>query len=60
MASKLNFFPLDMVASVKPDERAVMTYVSCYYHAFSSSQAVRYPHYNHIALLLHTPITIYF
>jgi len=29
----------DMVESVKPDERAVMTYVSCYYHAFSSSQA---------------------
>eukprot|EP00795_Rhopilema_esculentum_P003339 gene3339-1688_t len=29
----------DMVANVKPDERAVMTYVSCYYHAFSSSQA---------------------
>lgn len=29
----------DMVQNVKPDERAVMTYVSCYYHAFSSSQA---------------------
>lgn len=28
----------DMVNQVKPDERAVMTYVSCYYHAFSSSQ----------------------
>jgi len=27
-----------MVNQVKPDERAVMTYVSCYYHAFSSSQ----------------------
>ena len=24
----------------KPDERAVMTYVSSYYHAFSSSQQV--------------------
>lgn len=29
-----------MVNQVKPDERAVMTYVSCYYHAFSSSQQV--------------------
>lgn len=28
----------DMVNTAKPDERAVMTYVSCYYHAFSSSQ----------------------
>jgi len=28
----------DMVNEIKPDERAVMTYVSCYYHAFSSSQ----------------------
>lgn len=32
---------LDMVNQVKPDERAVMTYVSCYYHAFSSSQQVK-------------------
>ena len=24
----------------KPDERAVMTYVSCYYHAFSGQQKV--------------------
>lgn len=29
----------DMVNQVKPDERAVMTYVSCYYHAFASNQA---------------------
>ncbi|XP_027038747.1 alpha-actinin-like [Pocillopora damicornis] len=28
----------DMVNTVKPDERAVMTYVSSYYHAFTSSQ----------------------
>lgn len=28
----------DMVNQVKPDERAVMTYVSCYYHAFASNQ----------------------
>ncbi|XP_014664565.1 PREDICTED: alpha-actinin, sarcomeric-like isoform X1 [Priapulus caudatus] len=28
----------DMVNTVKPDERAVMTYVSCYYHAFAGAQ----------------------
>ncbi|XP_074600790.1 alpha actinin isoform X2 [Brevipalpus obovatus] len=28
----------DMVNTVKPDERAVMTYVSCYYHAFQGAQ----------------------
>ncbi len=27
----------DIVATPKPDERAIMTYVSSYYHAFSSS-----------------------
>jgi len=30
--------PEDMVNSVKPDERSVMTYVSAYYHAFSGAQ----------------------
>ena len=28
----------DMVNSVKPDERSVMTYVSAYYHAFAGAQ----------------------
>ncbi|CAG5110515.1 Oidioi.mRNA.OKI2018_I69.chr2.g4911.t3.cds [Oikopleura dioica] len=28
----------DLVEVAKPDERAVMTYVSCYYHAFSGQQ----------------------
>ncbi|XP_070378242.1 alpha-actinin isoform X3 [Dermacentor albipictus] len=28
----------DMVYTAKPDERAVMTYVSCYYHAFQGAQ----------------------
>lgn len=28
----------DMLGSIKPDEKAVMTYVSSYYHAFSSTQ----------------------
>ena len=31
---------IDMVNTAKPDERAVMTYVSSYYHAFTSSQKV--------------------
>ena len=30
----------DIHATPKPDERAIMTYVSSYYHAFSSSQEV--------------------
>lgn len=30
-----------MASMEKPDERAVMTYVSSYYHAFSSSQQVQ-------------------
>ena len=28
----------ELVEMAKPDERAVMTYVSCYYHAFSGAQ----------------------
>ncbi|EEC18998.1 alpha-actinin, putative [Ixodes scapularis] len=28
----------DMVYTAKPDDRAVMTYVSCYYHAFQGAQ----------------------
>eukprot|EP00118_Oscarella_pearsei_P024574 m.306337 g.306337 ORF g.306337 m.306337 type:complete len:880 (+) comp41163_c0_seq1:81-2720(+) len=31
--------PEDIVGTTKPDERAVMTYVSSYYHAFSAGQA---------------------
>lgn len=30
----------DMVNTAKPDERAVMTYVSCYYHALQGAQHV--------------------
>nr|WAW84868.1 alpha-actinin [Halisarca dujardinii] len=30
--------PEDIHSTIKPDERAIMTYVSSYYHAFSSSQ----------------------
>lgn len=30
----------EMVNMIKPDERAVMTYVSCYYHAFQGAQQV--------------------
>ncbi|XP_050525865.1 alpha-actinin, sarcomeric isoform X1 [Daktulosphaira vitifoliae] len=29
--------PEDMIDTPKPDERAVMTYVSCYYHAFQGA-----------------------
>jgi len=30
--------PEDMINTPKPDERAIMTYVSCYYHAFQGAQ----------------------
>jgi hypothetical protein len=30
----------DLVNTFKPDERAIMTYVSCYYHAFQGAQQV--------------------
>ena len=36
----------DIHATPKPDERAIMTYVSSYYHAFSSSQEVGNVLYN--------------
>lgn len=29
--------PEDMVSSVKPDDRSVMAYVSCYYHSFAGT-----------------------
>ena len=31
----------DMINTPKPDERAVMTYVSCYYHAFQGAHQVK-------------------
>ncbi|XP_075262316.1 alpha-actinin-2-like isoform X1 [Convolutriloba macropyga] len=30
--------PEDIIETAKPDEKAIMTYVSCYYHAFSGAQ----------------------
>uniref|UniRef100_A0A671Q9A8 Alpha-actinin-1 n=1 Tax=Sinocyclocheilus anshuiensis TaxID=1608454 RepID=A0A671Q9A8_9TELE len=30
----------DIVSTLRPDEKAIMTYVSCYYHAFSGKQKV--------------------
>lgn len=32
--------PLDLQNTAMPDERAVMTYVSSYYHCFSGAQKV--------------------
>lgn len=32
---------IDLINTPKPDERAIMTYVSCYYHAFQGAQQVR-------------------
>lgn len=30
----------DLLNTDKPDERAIMTYVSCYYHAFQGAMQV--------------------
>ncbi|XP_071795846.1 alpha-actinin-4-like isoform X2 [Asterias amurensis] len=30
--------PQDIINTAKPDERSIMTYVSCYYHAFAGAQ----------------------
>ncbi|EGV93020.1 Alpha-actinin-4, partial [Cricetulus griseus] len=30
--------PPDIVGTLRPDEKAIMTYVSCFYHAFSGAQ----------------------
>lgn len=35
-----NLKPIDLINTPKPDERAIMTYVSCYYHAFQGAQQV--------------------
>ncbi|XP_059607535.1 alpha-actinin, sarcomeric isoform X1 [Phlebotomus argentipes] len=37
--------PDDLINTPKPDERAIMTYVSCYYHAFQGAQQVGFNHY---------------
>lgn len=34
------FPPSDIVNTPKPDERAIMTYVSCFYHAFAGAEQV--------------------
>lgn len=35
-----NSLKLDLINFPKPDERAIMTYVSCFYHAFQGAQQV--------------------
>lgn len=35
------FVLLDIVNTPKPDEKAIMTYVSCFYHAFAGAEQVR-------------------
>ena len=41
--SVLFFPPSDIVNTPKPDERAIMTYVSCFYHAFAGAEQVFNP-----------------
>ena len=33
-------FVVDLLSNEKPDERQIMTYVSCYYHAFQGAMQV--------------------
>ncbi|KAE9549712.1 hypothetical protein FO519_007076 [Halicephalobus sp. NKZ332] len=33
----------DVALSVRPDEKSIMTYVSCFYHAFQNQPKVRFP-----------------
>ena len=47
----IDFVASDMVNSVKPDERSVMTYVSAYYHAFSGAQQVIQLRFIYIAFI---------
>ena len=35
-----SFFLTDIVGTARPDEKAIMTYVSSFYHAFSGAQKV--------------------
>lgn len=37
----ITFSPSDIVNTPKPDEKAIMTYVSCFYHAFAGAEQVR-------------------
>lgn len=32
---------IDIINTPKPDERAIMTYVSCFYHAFAGAEQVQ-------------------
>lgn len=36
---------VDIVGTLRPDEKAIMTYVSCFYHAFSGAQKVSSPRF---------------
>ena len=48
-----------MIESVKPDDRSVITYVSCFFHLFAEAEKVAYivfrlfgPIYRQVLLLL--------
>lgn len=54
----------DIIGTLRPDMKALMTYVSCYYHAFSGAQKVRYilcnkTDYAHICILNKGPYVLY-
>jgi len=41
----------DIVNTPKPDEKAIMTYVSCFYHAFAGAEQVRWYFVFHVAVI---------
>lgn len=48
-------FSADIVGTARPDEKAIMTYVSSFYHAFSGAQKVSQGTPLPMSWLLHSP-----
>lgn len=52
-----SLFPwADIVSTLRPDEKAIMTYVSCYYHAFSGKQKVSADRHQPISFHIKIPV----
>jgi len=49
---------VDIVGTLRPDEKAIMTYVSCFYHAFSGAQKVSSSRFG-LAILKTTRVSIW-
>lgn len=44
----LRLIAIDIINTPKPDERAIMTYVSCFYHAFAGAEQVIFRCLSHL------------